>query len=92
MACTVQAFIAINNEHSYLKHIWADNIGASPKHIGVRMKSHHTAVSARVSQRQSELSGPARVHAELQAQSLATCSWKAQGSYPGVRHGNADRH
>lgn len=56
------------------------------------VKSHHTAVSAHVSQRQSELSGPARVHAELKAQSLAARSGETQGSDSGMTHRNPDRH
>lgn len=57
---------------------------------GVCVKPHHAAVSARISQRQPELSGPARVHAELQAQSLAACSGETQGPNTGMAHRNTD--
>lgn len=66
------------------------NDNTTSKHSGVCMTAHHTAVSARVSQRQSELSGPARVHAELEAQSLAARSGEAQGPDPGVAHRHPD--
>lgn len=58
--------------------------------LRVYAKSHHTAVSAHIAQRQSKLSGPARVHAKLETQSLAARSWEAQGPDAGMAHRNPD--
>lgn len=56
----------------------------------IHVKPHHAAVSAHISQGQSELSGPARVHAKLEAQRLAARSGETQGSDSGMAHRNPD--
>lgn len=78
MAYTVQANIAVRDvkmqEHGRFLNIWAFNNSSAGKQTSMRMEPHHTAVSARISQCQAELSGQVRVHAELQAQRVAARS------------------
>lgn len=59
---------------------------------GVCVCSHHAAGPAGVPQSQAELPGPARVHAELQPQSLAPCPGQTQRPDPGVTHRHPHRH